>query len=733
MLHQHVTSAFTIISLAASAIAHFVTIRLARPAENVSSACRSQSFLPASEMLSDADLYRLAAHHYVNQRCNEALAQLAPLLTRSPANADVLNLAAVCACALDRRQEAEAFWMRAIDERPQDAGLHNNLANLFLDQGRLEDAASAYRRALALRPDFAQAHYNLGNVLLRLGRVDEAERCLRQAIETDPKLAQAHYNLAGLLADAGRVDEAETAYRRAIAEKEDYAEAFNNLGNLLNGLRRFDDAIAQLSMAVRIRPDWTEVWLNLAIALRDADRLNEAEAALRGVLERQSGHRDAMTSLAVVLERQGRDTQAEALYREVIAQFPADADAYHNLGTLLLRQTAMGATDRIDEAERAFRQALALKPDRIGTRDNLGLVMKESGRIAEAESIFRDSLRRDPKSIASSSNLAILLLRSGRLQEAWPLFEGRHGTSPHEMALRTHEWPYPRWRGEPLTGKHLVVLTEQGFGDDLQFCRYLPMLRHRGVSKVTLVCTPALRSLLSNVDGVDVCVTADMLDRPPHADYWCLMFSLPHLFETTLSTIPASVPYLRADAANIERWRARLPARAPKVGIVWSGEARPWAIESVNHFSRRWLDARLLAPLLELPDILFVSLQKGAAARSQLAALPAPLRPLDLMDDVKDFADTAALIESLDLVITIDTSVAHLAGALGKPVWILLCSNACWRWLSARDDSPWYPTARLFRQDKPGAWEPVIERVIDALRNQRGGYKGELRDERAGP
>jgi tetratricopeptide (TPR) repeat protein len=685
------------------------------------------------EMLSDADLYRLAADHYANRRWNEALAQLAPLLARSPADAGVMNLAAVCAYALDRPQEAQAFWERAINEHPEDAGMHNNLANLFMDQGRLEDAASAYRHALVLRPDFAQAHYNLGNVLLRLGRTDEAERRLRHAIETDPGLAQAHFVLAGLLARAGRTAEAETAYRRAIAEKEDYAEACNNLGNLLNQLQRFDEAVAQLSTAVRIRPDWTDARLNLAIALRDADRLTEAEAALRSVLERQPGHLNAMTDLADVLVRMGCDTQAETLYRELIALFPTDAAAFHNLGNLLFRRTIFGLADHFDEAERVFREALRLEPDRAGTRDYLGLVMAERGRIAEAELVFRDSLKRDPRSIAASLNLAVLLSKAGRLPEAWPLFEGRHGASPHEIALRTHEWPYPRWRGEPLTGKHLVVLTEQGFGDDLQFCRYLPMLRRRGVSKVTLVCTPALHSLLSDLDGVDVCVTAAMLDRPPNADYWCLTFSLPHLFGTTLSTIPASVPYLRADTANIERWRARLPARAPKVGIVWCGEARPWAIESVTHLSRRWLEARLLAPLLELPDISFVSLQKGAAARSQLADVPEPLRPLDLMDDVTDFADTAALIESLDLVISIDTSVAHLAGALGKPVWILLCANACWRWLDARDDSPWYPSARLFRQEKRGAWEPVIARVIEALRDQRGGYSGELRDERAGP
>jgi tetratricopeptide (TPR) repeat protein len=684
-------------------------------------------------MPSEADTYQLAAAHYSNQRYAEAMEQLAPLLARSRANAEVLNLAAVCAYALHRRHEAECYWKRANTEHPEEAGPYNNLANLLTDQGRLDEAAKAFQRALALRPDFAQAHYNLGNVMLRLGRTDEAERHLRRAAEADQGLAQAHYNLAGLFVQTGRTQEAEAAYRQAIAVREGYAEASNNLGNLLNQLGRPDEAVAQLRVAVQIRPEWTEARLNLALALRDADHLTEAETVLRSVLESQPGHCNAMASLADILERRGLDSQAEELHRALIALSPLNADVHHNFGNLLLRRTVLDSADSLNEAERAFRTALELEPGRNGTRDNLGLVLKEGGRMSEAEALFRESLRHDPNSAGSKINLATVLMSTGRFREGWELLEARYDDRPEEIAWRTRGWSFPRWRGESLREKRLVVMCELGFGDNIQFCRYLPMLRYRGVSRVILICALPLRALFTGIEGVDICVTPDEFTAPPDADYWCLLTSLPHLFGTTLDTVPASVPYLRADAGCVARWRPRLPTGVRRIGIVWGGELRSWAIESTAHFSRRWLDVRLFAPLLELPDVSLISLQKGDLSRAQLATLPQALRPFDPMDEVTDFADTAALIESLDLVISVDTSVAHLAGALGKPVWILLCSNACWRWLDARDDSPWYPTARLFRQDKAGEWEPVIERVIEALRDQRGGYIGELRDERAGP
>jgi hypothetical protein len=315
-------------------------------------------------------------------------------------------------------------------------------------------------------------------------------------------------------------------------------------------------------------------------------------------------------------------------------------------------------------------------------------------------------------------SLGAVLLRSGRYAEGWPLYEARQHAGQAQNQVSTPEVRYPRWRGESLAGRSLLVVTEQGFGDVIQFCRYLPMLRARGVATLTVACHPALRSLLESSGWVDACVPLDQPSAWPAHDCWCFLMSLPALMQTTLDSIPSAMPYLFADDAKRSRWHARLNEQAgskPKIGLVWSGEPRPWLADSLSAFSRRWFDASLLAPLLSRTDVTFVSVQKGRMARDQLKRLPDALRPLDPMDEVKDFADTAALVAALDLVITIDSAVAHLAGALGKPVWILLCSHACWRWLDGRDDSPWYPTARLFRQDRSGDWTPPLERTGAAL------------------
>jgi Glycosyltransferase family 9 (heptosyltransferase) len=278
----------------------------------------------------------------------------------------------------------------------------------------------------------------------------------------------------------------------------------------------------------------------------------------------------------------------------------------------------------------------------------------------------------------------------------------------------------PEWRCESLDGKTMVVVSEQGFGDSLQFCRYLPLLKRQGLKRLNLVCPSALVTLMETVDGVDACVTSSRsLDIPAH-DCSCFMMSLPLRFHTTVDTIPAAVPYLRAPADRLPTWRERLPSEGFKVGLVWAGNPRPDMPGANAVDRRRSLDARAFLPLLAIPGLTFISLQLGDATRPQLDSIPRDIRPLDPMGDVRDFADTAAIIECLDLVISVDTSTAHVAGALNKPVWILSRYDACWRWLRERDDSPWYPSVRLFRQSTPGHWGDAIERVAVALKKQYG-------------
>lgn len=633
-------------------------------------------------MASHSSLYHVALSHYSQGRYADASSALAPLLRTDGADADAFNLAAVCAYRMQLHEEAEAFWRRAIAARPLDADLRANLGNFLRERQRFTDAESAYRDALAIRPDFPEAHFHLAAMHTR----------------------------------AGRWPEAETAYRLALAAHPDYAEAHNDFGNLLHGLGRLDEARTHLERALAARPDWADAHYNLGNVLTASGRLPEAESAYRKAVWLRPDLAGAHNNLGGVLEALGRWKEAEAAYRSALGRRPDMSESCFNLGNAIYEQCASGRWDRLHEAEAAYRQALSIRPDFPAALGNLGILLKEHrGRLREAEALFRQASHIDPNADDARLNLATTLLRAGDYERGWPLFETRYGERLPQTHIRPPDLACPRWRGEPVAGKTLVVMAEQGFGDTLQFCRYLPLVKAQGVARLTVVCPPALVALIRSMDAVDICIAQADLHALPPADYWCFMMSLPMLMGTALDTIPAPLPYLRPSRERVAFWRERLPEGAPKIGLVWAGEPRPHLPDRFGTFSRRWLDARLLALLAALPGFAFVSLQKGPGARAQIDALPWSRRPLDPMDGVEDFNDTAALIASLDLVITVDTAVAHLAGALGRPTWILLGSNACWRWLEDRDDSPWYPSARLFRQAQPGNWEEVIGRVAAEL------------------
>ncbi|MEM5382271.1 tetratricopeptide repeat protein [Paraburkholderia phymatum] len=519
------------------------------------------------------DRYSAAVSLYGTDRFDEALALIEPLLHVQPVDAQVLNLAAACHLSIGRLHDAQTYWRRAIDTRP----------------------------------DYCDAHNNLGVVLKELGRLTEAEACYRQALSIAPDHAGAHVNLGRLFAQLGRPDEAESSYLRA-------------------------------------------------------------------------------------LELQ-----------------PRDGDTYVNLGVLYQDQM------RLPEAEAAYRNALAAAPHEVKAHFNLGVVLKMQRRFAEAEASYRQALALRPDYFEVKINLAHLLLTVGRLEEGWALFEARYDPAWPQRKIAPPPVDFPMWRGEPLAGKSLLVWPEQGHGDSLQFCRYLPLLKAQGLAKLSIACSPVLQSLFESIEGVDECIPLDGDHAIPAHDYVCLTMSLPHRLHTTLASIPGATPYLRVPSSRAEKWKGRLPAGKFKVGLVWAGDPRPDQPANSAVDRRRSLHARAYLPLLCLPGITFVSLQKGASTQPQIDTLPAELRPFDPMHDVHDFADTAAIVEQLDLVITVDTSIAHLAGALDKPVWILSRYDGCWRWLHDRDDTSWYPRARLFRQTRLGEWDDVITRLTCAL------------------
>jgi len=467
--------------------------------------------------------------------------------------------------------------------------------------------------------------------------------------------------------------------------------------------------------ALRVSPDDPVVLHDLALVLLQRGQFDAAEPVCRQLLALVPGHAGAHCILGRLLARRERWTEAEQHLRSGIERLPPAAltsdtelpvDRATALSDLGAAQVKAGRTA---EGIPLLREAAALRPQASGIWRNLGFALRLEGKDADAEAALRQALALAPCDPEGRFHLALHLLAQGRLAEGWPLYEARFDPAVGGINTRLPALPFPRWQGEPLAGRRLLLWPEQGFGDVLQFVRYAPLLKRRGVAHLTVAVSRPLQDLLREVDGVDAVVSSN--GPPAPHDFWSMLLDLPMRLGTTLQTIPADLPYLAAPAANRKRWREALP-EGPRVGLVWQGSAL-----HLDDRRRSIASLRELAPLWAAPGWHFVSLQRDAGAE-EAAHAPAdqPLTPLG--PQLRDFADSAAVVEQLDLVICVDTAVAHLAGALGKPVWVLLPHGAVdWRWLQHRSDSPWYPgVMRLFRQPAPGRWDLAIAAVAQALR-----------------
>jgi tetratricopeptide (TPR) repeat protein len=457
-------------------------------------------------------------------------------------------------------------------------------------------------------------------------------------------------------------------------------------------------------------------------ALRDllADRCNrygitnvnrgQLAAALTAFDTALLAHPDYLVALgnrANVLHLMGRVDAALAANDRALAIDPDHLDSRYNRGLILID------LERFDEAWTCFDQVLATQPDHPGALGNRGVVMHVLGRFDEAIADFARVQVLRPGDAAACMNESLARLAIGDFAGGWPRYEARYGTALHPTR---RDFAQPQWTGEILPpGRTILLHVDQGYGDTIQFCRYARLLTRQ--ARVVMELPAALRRLLSTLsEEIDIVTEGDPL---PPFDLHCPFVSLPLAFATTLETIPADIPYLRADPALTAAWRARVqPLPGLKVGLVWAGDAGLAVPEAAARDRRRSIPLTRLAPLAEIPGVSFISLQKGNAA-AQAVRPPSGMTLHDWSVELKDFADTAALVAALDLVITVDTSVAHLAGALGAPVWILNRFDACWRWFRDRTDSPWYPSARLFRQPTPGDWEAVIRDVAAALDQHR--------------
>jgi Flp pilus assembly protein TadD len=474
---------------------------------------------------------------------------------------------------------------------------------------------------------------------------------------------------------AGRLAEAEPLYRKVLALEPNHADALHLLGVLAAQIGRFDDAVGLIGRACRLRPHAADYRMHLGNALGEKKEFGAAIDA----------------------------------YRQALRLNPRCCFSHDALGAVLRD------AGQLDEAVASHRRSLEINPNNPTAHYNLGLTLGKKGLLEEAVGSYRQAIGMHPNFADAHWNLALLLLMQGDFERGWREYEWRWHRKDFPLL-----WPgfsQPRWAGEDLTGKTLLIHTEQGYGDAVQFVRYAPLLAARG-ARVVLLCQAPLARLMKNAAGVDQVVsgTVSAGELPP-IDVQCPMMSLPFHFGTRVESVPADVPYLRADPSLLPKWGAKVAASAGplRVGLVWSGSP-------TNKNDRyRSVTLQQLSPLART-GATFYSLQKGPSA-SQAAHPPAGMALIDLTEELDDFADTAALVCNLDLVITVDTAVAHLAGAMGKPAWLLVASEQDWRWLLWREDTPWYPTLRLFRQRTPGDWAEVIDRVAAALAERSGGVR----------
>lgn len=563
--------------------------------------------------------------------------------------------------------------------------------------GRLEEAKDAYGAVLKLAPRHAEALRLLGAVWAQLGQPARAAPLIEKAVRVDPNNIGAQFTLGAVLNDLGRPDEALAAFDRALALNPRFFEAHGNRGVALGRMGRHEDAVAAYDRALGLEPRYVSALSNKALALHALGRDEGALAACDRALALDPGFAEAWLNRGLALLALKRNEAALASAERALALAPNLADAHNN------RASALLALQRPSDALVSVDRSLALEPRSATAHYNKGLALIQLMRHELAIESFDAALAIDPGLAEAAWTRATVLLLLGRYAEGWPAFEARKRLNPER---------YPQgqgrpWRGEPLDGRRLFVQAEQGIGDSVQFLRYLPLLEAMG-ARLTLAAHPTLKPLIARLTPGSA-----LLDpgETAETDYHCALMSLPLSFATTLTTLPAPARYLTADPGRVAGFQALLgPKAKPRVGLAWSGNP-----EHQNDHLRSIAFARL-APLLST-DVEWIAVQNEVRAGDQAAFVASGVRFLG--ERLTDFDAAAGLVEALDLVISVDTSLAHLAGALGKPVWVLLPHSPDWRWLLGRDDSPWYPSARLFRQPKPGDWASVIDEVRANLRAQR--------------
>ena len=664
-------------------------------------------------------------------RHEEAAASYDRALALRPDYPEALNNRGSAYAAMGRHAEAFASYNQAVEKRSAYAEACNNRGNALQEMRRFDEALRSYEQALEVAPQFAEAWNNRGNALQELQRYAEALECYDKAISLNGNYAEAYSNRGNALQRLRRQDEALASYDKAIELRPSYPEAFNNRANLLKDMKRTDEALSNYDKAVELRPDYPEAYANRANLLMEMKRHADALKSLDQAIALRPNYPDAYNNRGNCLQEMKRHEEALKAYEKAIELRPDFADAYNNRGNALQAQNkyseALAAYDRaidirpdfaeahnnraitmkemrrFDACIAAYNRAVELKPNYAEAYSNLGNALKEVGRIKEALASYDKARELKPEYVEAFWNRALLMLGIGDWEQGWEGYETR-------WKRKQDEGKKPRvsgeeWTGQPLEGKQLLIYGEQGNGDKIQFIRYLPLLQQQGATLTLAVDDRIMELMRRALPGVKIVHRISPRDQ---YDYNCALMSLARVFQTRPDNVPNKVPYISADPKRLAKWKARIGPSGFRIGIAWQGNAQG-AVDN-----GRSIPLREFAPLARIPGVRLISLQKNTGVE-QIANLPADMKVETLGDDFDGgpdgFLDSTAVMQLMDLVVSSDTALAHLAGAAACPTWLAIKFVPDWRWLLDREDTPWYPTLRLFRQPEVDDWSGLFDRM----------------------
>ncbi len=664
---------------------------------------------------------------------HEALKHLQKMQCDYPESADVTFALGNLYSKMGYQSEAANCFREVLSISEECGAAHYNLGNALREQGRLEEALASFARAAELRPDLAATHYNLAQMLALFHRTEDAGLRYAAVIALEPEFQNAREHLREIsceMAGSALEDEikvppapalilyqkalkleeheewnaAEYYYRAAIELFPEFAEAHNNLGAVLLYRGDLQNAEASLHKAIELRAGYGFAHNNLGTVYQKQSRFEEALQSYRIATLLSPDSADAWLNLGVMQQQFGHIYEAETSYYCALKLAPNDEQAHNNLGSVLQRQ------ERWAEAEHHHRLAISADPDSGPALKNLGIALQAQGRIAEANLFHQEASSLLPADLSIHYNLWNSWLLAGDFEKGWAKYDWWMQTGTYNYRA----FSQPIWNGESAPNKTLLLYADHGFGDAIQFARYACLVKNQFQGKVILECQPELVELFRSLDGIDAVIAAKQNKSAPDIlfDYRAGLMSLAYIMGTTIENIPAGIPYLKAEKQRVQDWSHKIASDGKlKVGIRWAGHPAHG-----NDKNRSCAFSQLL-PILNVPNVHFYSLQTDVAAQ-ELSKVQGDIAITDISNGFSSFAETAAAIEHLDLVISVDTSVAHLAAAMGKTVWLLLPFVPDWRWMMHRNDSPWYPNMLLFRQEQPKHWESALEGILIRLKQR---------------